>query len=1029
DEVGLGKTLVARGVIARAIDHLWDKVKRIDVIYICSNAAIARQNLARLAIPGCPVEQNLATRLTLLPLHTGSLAQRRVNFIALTPSTSFEQTSGGGRAEERVLLYWLLREAWNFGERAAPKNVLREWSKLESFQRQLNRHDPYRVDRVIADCFVNHLRSPAGLTWRRTFEELCEAFPRSNSRPEAEILQTRGEWLAGMRRELARFCLDTLEPDLVILDEFQRFRDLLDAKNDAAELARQLFDYMRTGEESARTLLLSATPYKMLSLHGDTADDHFSDLLRTLHFLNPDEAWMERLRAYRQATLSPGSDRAPLAAARDELAAALRQVMARTERITAAETHRDTVSERILSDAAMEAVDVQGWIGLQKAAAQVGHGDAVEFWKSAPYALNFMVRRYQLKQKFLDACAGGDRKAMKQLVTDHPHAFLDVEAIRRWKPIPAANAKLRALAHETLDGDAWRCLWLPPSLPSWPLSGPFAQARCTTKSLVFSSWHVAPRSVAGWLSYEAERRMMGPRPPRENTVESRKKRKPLLLFRKSAGRLGGLPLMLLVYPCHFFARRFDPVTQAGRTFSEQSAAVAEALRTALTKVLHHRPTHGPEDERWYWFAPLWLDQHHHPVDSREWWRQEDLATLWHGGTDSEDEDDEPTHLAWEHHVSAARMLLENPGELGRVPADLFDLLALAALAAPATSMWRALRKTCPREAPLESRLAAGQIGHAFLSLFNLPEVTTLLRSQDSDQPYWRQTLDYCRDGCLPAVLEEYAHLLAEAPHEAQDAFSKSAVISREICDALQLRAAPLRVDEITVPPNGRRVQVNAGDEGTGRQSIGTALRLRFAMRFGSDQGEAVAESEDRRRERVRSAFNSPFWPMVLVTTSVGQEGLDFHRYCHRVVHWNLPSNPVDLEQREGRVNRYKNHALRRNVADQFQNIDMPANGDLWEKLFQTALDHRPADSDDLVPYWVYGGPHKIERCVPLFPFSRESFRLPELRRALTVYRMAFGHNRQEDVIEHLLATIPPEEQATLAAEVRLDLRPRPASLD
>ena len=29
DEVGLGKTLVARGVVAKAIDHLWGRVKRI----------------------------------------------------------------------------------------------------------------------------------------------------------------------------------------------------------------------------------------------------------------------------------------------------------------------------------------------------------------------------------------------------------------------------------------------------------------------------------------------------------------------------------------------------------------------------------------------------------------------------------------------------------------------------------------------------------------------------------------------------------------------------------------------------------------------------------------------------------------------------------------------------------------------------------------------------------------------------------------------------------------------------------------
>lgn len=56
---------------------------------------------------------------------------------------------------------------------------------------------------------------------------------------------------------------------------------------------------------------------------------------------------------------------------------------------------------------------------------------------------------------------------------------------------------------------------------------------------------------------------------------------------------------------------------------------------------------------------------------------------------------------------------------------------------------------------------------------------------------------------------------------------------------------------------------------------------------------------------VREAFNSPFRQFILATTSIGQEGLDFHSYCHRVGRWNLPHNPVDMEQREGRANRYK----------------------------------------------------------------------------------------------------------------------------
>ena len=50
DEVGLGKTMVARGVIAKTIEALWDRSKRIDILYICSNQAIAAQNLNRLNV-------------------------------------------------------------------------------------------------------------------------------------------------------------------------------------------------------------------------------------------------------------------------------------------------------------------------------------------------------------------------------------------------------------------------------------------------------------------------------------------------------------------------------------------------------------------------------------------------------------------------------------------------------------------------------------------------------------------------------------------------------------------------------------------------------------------------------------------------------------------------------------------------------------------------------------------------------------------------------------------------------------------
>ena len=108
---------------------------RIDVIYICSNTDIARQNVQRLGIPGCE-DAAQATRLTLIALAIATREmtcdKHRVNFVALTPATSFEQTGGGGRMDERVLLYWLLDRAWGIHGSRASLYVMQDYASATS---------------------------------------------------------------------------------------------------------------------------------------------------------------------------------------------------------------------------------------------------------------------------------------------------------------------------------------------------------------------------------------------------------------------------------------------------------------------------------------------------------------------------------------------------------------------------------------------------------------------------------------------------------------------------------------------------------------------------------------------------------------------------------------------------------------------------------------------------------------------------------------------------------------------------------
>ena len=100
--------------------------------------------------------------------------------------------------------------------------------------------------------------------------------------------------------------------------------------------------------------------------------------------------------------------------------------------------------------------------------------------------------------------------------------------------------------------------------------------------------------------------------------------------------------------------------------------------------------------------------------------------------------------------------------------------------------------------------------------------------------------------------------------------------------------------------------------------------------------------------------------------------MDFHTYCHAVVHWNLPSNPVDLEQREGRVHRYKGHAVRKNLAHWYGLSEAKnPGGDPWQRLFDAGKRDRPSDYSDLVPYWVYAL-HDGARIEPTFRTPKQA---------------------------------------------------------
>jgi hypothetical protein len=98
-------------------------------------------------------------------------------------------------------------------------------------------------------------------------------------------------------------------------------------------------------------------------------------------------------------------------------------------------------------------------------------------------------------------------------------------------------------------------------------------------------------------------------------------------------------------------------------------------------------------------------------------------------------------------------------------------------------------------------------------------------------------------------------------------------------------------------------------EGGLRLAMFEATRLRDQQFVALVKGGGGGK-ENERRNRVFTGFNTPLLPEVLVCTAVGQEGIDLHRHCRHVIHYDLAWNPAVLEQRTGRADRIGSKTFR-----------------------------------------------------------------------------------------------------------------------
>lgn len=1012
DEVGLGKTLIARGTIAK-LAKLQKEVgdNLVKVVYICSNASIAEQNLNKLRITSeLRTERTGSSRLSMQHLNIfkqendADLLSRYIQLIPLTPDTSFRMTNGAGTYPERALMFAILKrlpelsqytKALEFAMKDGASSGWDGWAKnwyetevLECDKLSGGKYLSYMLDKLSEELKES---AEENVTYLDLVVGMCKTIEKYGYKKQ------NNNYVIGKLRVLfAKISLDKLEPDLVIMDEFQRFKYLInsDPESETGMLANKFFN-----SDKVRMLLLSATPYKMYStleeIDETQVDEHYSEFFDVMNFLNITEkeknefksVWSNYSVHLKELTYGDATILSAKKAAED----AMYQHICRTERVSATE-NADIIDDKDVNvPLSVMEQDIKSYLQAQKLLEEVGasFNVPVDYIKSTPYLMSFM-RDYQLK-RYLEKYFKERPEEINKINKDS--FWLKRRTIDKYDKIPNNNARLdRVMAH-TFKDNAELLLWVPPSKPYYAPQGVFKNVPAFSKTLIFSSWEMVPRMIAGLLSYEAERKTVGKLAKANEAKEAHyfytgERRYPSarLNFSVSNGTPNAMTLFCLMYPSQFLTRCYDPIEylNAGASLKEIEKDIKSKIAEKLDK--YTAPTSGTQDKRWYYLAPLLLDGAGYVTT---WLNSgEALASF------DEEEEKSKRQKGFLTHLQTLRELyLEtNYGKictLGKKPDDLLDVLADMAIASPAITINRTYQSYCKRGTTFPSYLPS-QIAKIFINRMNTAESTATVElacGKKSEDAHWENLLTYCKQGNIQAMFDEYAHLITNSLDADNNLVDN---LHYTIASSMDVRTTIYTIDTF----NAFKARAN------GTKEKPTAIRSHFAVAFTKGDGK---EKDADRKKSVRNSFNSPFRPFVLASTSIGQEGLDFHNYCRRIVHWNLPSNPIDLEQREGRINRFECLAIRQNISKRYGDIKFKEN--VWKEMFDVAAkEENGGNGSDLIPFWGLTKRDdmvKIERIVPMYPFSRDELAYERLIKILSLYRLTLGQARQEELLEYI----------------------------
>jgi hypothetical protein len=573
-------------------------------------------------------------------------------------------------------------------------------------------------------------------------------------------------------------------------------------------------------------------------------------------------------------------------------------------------------------------------------------GSAIAYWLSVPLPAQALGDRYQIsRDKDFPATRGVPRLGVTTCFKPPKDAW--------------GSTKLRAL-NALVPSDALALPWVLPSLPWWAPSGPWARAPRSLKTLIFSRFRATPQSATALMSLEVERLHI----EKQSAPYAGAWKKRHLNPKPNQG-----PTLALFHPSPFLIRAVDPLkARPNATPKQLRQRVRQQIIAALPVSIKPQAPNARDNRRRRsaWAVLAAIERAQKGDHLREFTA---IQRAWDRAA--------PRDVTLKALVKQRR----DAEPITWVSSWELDALTDMALGAPGVVAGRALYRHLPTLFDFQKDHYLRVVRFCWTRLrtyLDRPVFWSLLPGADATEKYQRASID----GCLEAVLDEHFWL------------RKSKVTPEGLVDDLAIA-----------------LSANVGTFGFkgAQKSDKIRIRCHAAVPFGGTERETQHHEREAgtpppaRSEEIRSAFNTPFWPHVLATTSVGQEGLDFHSWCDRLVHWDLCSSPVDLEQREGRIQRFGGLVIRQPLAKllgEDARLRAPQEGSSPWDIVQREAEASYGDASGLSPWWTMPGA-ELKRHFLALPQSRDIDRFARLRSQRLLYRLALGQPNQEDLVDLL----------------------------